>query len=95
MMNTAHCFDMQDRVISLRVVVNLDTFLKGESPAELWAADTEDTGFGDKVSEDNSETLDIFRPGMENLFDAGRIVIDAILAGELQASPSGVGLPTN
>ena len=94
-MNTAHCFDMQDRVISLRVVVNLDTFLKGESPAELWAADTEDTGFGDKVSEDNSETLDIFRPGMENLFDAGRIVIDAILAGELQASPSGAGLPTD
>ena len=28
--------------------------------------------------EENSETLDIFEPGMENLFDAGQRVIDAV-----------------
>ena len=79
-MNTAACFGLQDRVISLRVVVNMDTFLKGESAELLWLGDQ---NYSSKVSEENSETVDIFEPGMENLFDAGKIVIDAILAGEL------------
>ena len=79
-MNTAECFDLQNRVISLRVVVNLDTFLKGESPEQLWH---DDSDYASQVTEENSETVDIFEPGMENLFDAGQIVIDAILAGEL------------
>ena len=79
-MNTATCFDLQDRVISLRVVVNLDTFLKGESPEQLWL---DDSDYASQVTEENSETVDIFEPAMGNLFDAGQIVIDAILAGEL------------
>ena len=79
-MNAAECFGLKDRVISLRVIVNLDTFLKGESPEQLWL---EDEHYSSKVTDDNSETVDIFEPGMENLFDAGKIVIDAILAGEL------------
>lgn len=79
-MNAAACFGLQDRVISLRVIVNLDTFLKGESPESLWLGTQ---GYGSQVSEENSETLDIFSPGMETLFDAGRIVIDAALAGAL------------
>ena len=79
-MNTAECFDLQNRVISLRVIVNLDTFLKGESPEKLWLGANE---YGNKVTDDNSETLDVFEPGMENLFDVGQIVIDAVLAGEL------------
>ena len=37
----------------------------------------------DKIKEENSETVGIFEPGMENLFDTASIVIDAILAGEL------------
>lgn len=79
-MNAAACFDLQNRVISLRVIVNLDTFLKGESPEQLWL---DDSDYASQVTEENSETLDIFEPGMENLFDAGQIVIDAALAGEL------------
>ncbi len=80
MMNAAACFDMQDRVISLRVIVNLDTFLKGESPERLWL---DHSDYASQVTEENSETVDIFEPGMENLFDAGQIVIDALLTGEL------------
>ena len=80
LMNTAACFGLQDRVVSIRVVVNLDTFLKGESPELLW---NKDQDYDKKLSEDNSETLDIFRPGMENLFDVGRILIDAALAERL------------
>ena len=81
-MNAAECFGLKDRVISLRVIVNMDTFLKGESPEALWLGGT---SFSSKVTEENSETLDIFDPGMENLFDVGKIVIDAILAGDLEA----------
>ncbi|MBQ4178088.1 MAG: hypothetical protein II640_11560 [Lachnospiraceae bacterium] len=79
-MNAAECFGLKDRVISLRVIVNMDTFLRGESPEMLWLGGT---SFSSKVTEENSETVDIFEPGMENLFDAGRIVIDAALNGEL------------
>ena len=79
-MNTAACFDLQDRVISLRVIVNLDTFLKGESPEQLWL---DHSDYASQVTEENSETLDIFEPAMGNLFDAGQIVIDALLAGEI------------
>ncbi|MBP3893462.1 MAG: hypothetical protein J6D34_05395 [Atopobiaceae bacterium] len=79
-MNAAECFGLQDRVISLRVLVNFDTFLKGESPESLWL---DGTDFGASAADDDGETLDIFEPGMENLFDAGRIVIDALLEGEL------------
>lgn len=77
-MNAASCYDLQDRVVSIRVIVNLDTFLKGESPEVLWTKDQE---YGRKVTKENSETLDIFGPGMENLFDVGRIIIDAGLTG--------------
>ena len=79
-MNAAECFGLKDRVISLRVIVNMDTFLKGENPERLWLTGTD---YGSRVTEENSETVDIFMPGMENLFDVGRIVIDAVLAGEL------------
>lgn len=58
----------------------MDTFLKGESPESVWL-NNED--YNSKVTETNDETLDIFEPGMQNLFDVGKIVIDAILAGEL------------
>lgn len=79
-MNAAECFGLQDRVISLRVIVNLDTFLKGESAEKLWLPEHD---FDSKVIEENSETIDIFEPGMKNLFDVGTIVIDAILKDEL------------
>lgn len=78
--DAADCFGMLDRVISLRVVVNMDQFLGTEKAEELWGGKR---GYSEKVSEANSETLDIFRPAMHNLFDAAGIVIDAILAGDL------------
>jgi purine nucleoside permease len=78
-MNAARCFGMEDRVVSLRVIVNMDTFLKGESPEKVWIGEA---SFDSKVTKENTETLDIFKSGMENLFDVGQIVIDAILAGD-------------
>lgn len=78
-MNAAECFGLENRVISLRVVVNSDTFLKGESPEQLWL---DEKDFEETASAEKGETVDIFEPGMESLFDTGRIIIDAILAGE-------------
>ena len=78
--NTAECFDMLDRLISLRVIVNMDVFMKGETPESTWG---EHRSFNEKVENENTETLDIFEPAMHNLFDTGRIVIDAALEGNL------------
>ena len=78
--NTAECFDMLDRVISMRVVVNPDLFMNGETPESTWG---EYRSFNEKVQNENSETLDIFEPAMYNLFDAAGIVIDTILDGRL------------
>ncbi len=76
--NTADVFGMLDRVISLRTIVNLDVFLDGATPESTWG---EYDSFGDKVENNNDETLDIFEPAMHNLFDTGSIVIDGILEG--------------
>lgn len=34
--NTADCFGMLDRIISLRVIVNMDVFLDGATPESTW-----------------------------------------------------------
>lgn len=77
--NTADCFGMLDRVISLRVIVNMDVFLNGATPESTWG---EYDRFSNKVKDENSETLDIFEPAMHNLFDTASIVIDKILETE-------------
>lgn len=78
--NTAECFGLLDRLISLRTVVNMDVFMNGETPESTWG---EYRSFNEKIENENAETLDIFEPAMHNLFDAAAIVIDAVLEGEL------------
>ena len=77
--NTADCFGLLDRVISLRVIVNMDLFLNGETPESTWGVRQT---FSEKVESTNTETLDIFEPAMHNLFDVSAMVIDSILAGD-------------
>ena len=76
--NAAACYGILDHVVSFRVIVNMDVFLKGETPEGLWK---ETKGYNDKVKKDNSETLDIFEQAMHNLFDTASIVIDAAVKG--------------
>ena len=78
--DAAASYDMLDRLIALRVIVNMDLFLKGETPENTWG---EDDGYNSKVKEENPETLDLFEPAMHNLFDAGSIVVDSILEGTI------------
>ncbi|MDO5476569.1 MAG: hypothetical protein Q4F43_05585 [Eubacteriales bacterium] len=78
--NTADCFGLLDRLISLRVVVNMDMFMNGETPESTWG---EYTSFSEKIENENTETLDVFEPAMHNLYDVSSIVIDAVLDGKL------------
>ena len=72
----------EGQVISLRVIVNMDTFLKGESPEQLWLGDS---SFSSSAQEGTGETVDIFEPAMHNLFDVSSIIINNILEGDIQA----------
>lgn len=72
-------FGLLDRLIILRVAVNMDNFPSGVTPEMLWGPKSDD-----HISSENSmESVDIFETAMHNCFDAGKIVIDAILEGEL------------
>lgn len=78
--NTAECFGMLDRVISLRAVVDLDVFLGNDTPESLW---TDSEGYNNNLGSESSTALDIFEPAMKSLFDVSEIVIDAVLEGKL------------
>ena len=54
--------------------------LDDETPESTWG---EYKSFSEKVREENTETLDIFEPAMQNQFDVGSKVIDASLEGKL------------
>ena len=68
-----------DRYIIIRDSVNTDAFMNGASPESLW-----DPNFVDSLASDESvESADIFATAMENNFKVGKVVIDAIINGEL------------
>lgn len=68
-----------DRLIILRVSVNMDMFPAGVTPEMLWDPATDDK----LASEDSMESVDIFETAVHNCFAAGRVLIDAILEGRL------------
>lgn len=71
---------MLDRLIILRDSVNMDVFMAGSTPESLWGSDYEATSV---TSNDSAEAADIFETAMKNNFEVGRVLIDAILRGEL------------
>ncbi len=77
--NTAECFGMLDRVVSLRSVVDLDVFLGEDSPEKLWNASA---GYNNNLGSESSAALDIFEPAMESLFDVSSVIIDGVLSGK-------------
>ena len=70
---------MLDRLIILRVSVNMDVFSTGVTPESLWGSESDDH----IASENSLESVDIFETAMQNCFNAGRVIIDAILEGTL------------
>jgi len=69
---------MLDRMIVLRVSVNMDVFMNGATPERLWNPEYENS----LEDEDSQEAADIFETAMKNNFTVGSAVIDAILAGD-------------
>lgn len=72
-------FGLLDRTLVIRAAVNIDVFYDDATPESLWGQSTD---FINTVSDNNEETLDIFAPGMENLFIVGKAIIDSIMSGE-------------
>ena len=73
----AESFGMADRLMILRVAVNMDVFPSDVTPEMLWGAD-------DSIASENSlESVDIFATAMRNCFAAGKVLIDAILEGTI------------
>ena len=75
----ARWMGMLDRVIDLRVSVNMDVFMNGATPERLWNPEYDITSHSE---EDSLEAADIFETAMKNNFTAGSAVIEAILAGD-------------
>ena len=67
-----------DRLIVIRGSVNMDVFMLGVTPENLWGHAEAMT----LADEDSIEAADIFAVSMKNNFDVGRVVIDSILSGE-------------
>lgn len=76
--DVADAFGLLDRCLSVRVAVNTDVFINGETPETLWGGDR---GFNSAADTQNGETLDVFGTAMRNGFAVGRRVIDALLDG--------------
>lgn len=72
-------FGMLDRLIVLRVGVNMDVFPKDVTPELLWGPKSNDS----LASEHSMESLDIFKTAMQNCFVTGDVLIEAILNEEM------------
>ena len=70
-------FGMLDRLIILRVGVNMDVFPIGVTPEMLWGPASDDH----LASEDSMESVDIFETAMHNCLSVGKVLIDAMLDG--------------
>ena len=67
------------RLIVLRVGVNMDVFPAGVTPEMLWGKKSDD----ELASDESMESIDIFETAMENCFNTSKVLIDAIRNGEL------------
>ena len=65
-------FGLSERLISIRVSVNLDCYMNGATPEKLWSSNC----FEDNMlEEDNEEGADIFETAMRNLFKVGKEIV--------------------
>ena len=67
------------RYIIIRDSVNVDVFTDGMTPETLWGPGSDD----DIASGGGEQFVDILPVAMENNFKVGKVIIDAILAGEI------------
>lgn len=75
----AERFGLLDKTVVLRVCVNTDLFLNGETAESLWGKDTK---FISAVNDVNRETFDIFPTAINNAFKVAKTFIDDVLTGK-------------
>lgn len=69
-------FNLDDKLLALRVSVNLDCYMYGATPEKLWSGNS----FEDNMMEDdNEEGGDIFDTAMHNLFEVGKEIVNVIM----------------
>ena len=73
-------FGLLDRLIILRVAVNMDVFPGDTTPEMLWASETDDH----VASSGSLESVDIFETGMKTCFVTGKVLVDSIRKGDLK-----------
>ena len=76
---TAKQFGLLDRLIVLRVGVDMDDFAADVSPESLWGAEEQEN----LAAEESTESVDVFATAMQNCFVTGKTVIEAIREGKL------------
>lgn len=69
-------FGLLDKLIDLRVSVNMDVFASGVTPENLWGPSSNDS----LASESSEVSVDVFSTAMKNNHEVGRIIIDDILS---------------
>ena len=72
-------FGLLERLIILRVAVNMDVFPTGITPEMLLGGDADDH----VASENGIESVDSFETAMKNCFVTGKVLIDEILEGTI------------
>ena len=72
-------FGHLDRSIVLRDAVDVDVYMLGDTPEKLWG----DLRNLDEEFSDDKEYSDIFETAMKNNYEVGKVIIDAILNGDL------------
>lgn len=65
-------FRLADRLIAIRVSVNLDCYMNGATPEKLWSTNCFESNM---LEDDNDEGADIFDTAMHNLFTVGKEII--------------------
>lgn len=65
-------FSLADRLIAIRVSVNLDCYMNGATPEKLWSTNCFESNM---LEDDNDEGADIFDTAMHNLFTVGKEII--------------------
>ena len=75
---TVERMGMLDRLIIIRGSVNIDVFMLGGTPENLWGEGRAET----LASEESGESANNFMTAMKNNFNVGRIIIDQILTGQ-------------
>ena len=72
-------FGLLAKLVVIRGSVNMDVFMGGLTPEALWAPEHSHS----LTSAESAEAADLFPVAMQNIFEVGRVIVDAALSGLL------------